>query len=73
MSVGSCVSDVFLVVLMSLVCLVGLTSLGGLQLSVVSGEQSHGIFTHQTWDVIRFQKKRWKNCQVLRMMLKNKS
>ena len=56
MSVGSCVSVVFLVVLMSLVRLVGLTSLVGLQLSEVSGERLHGRFTQQTWVVISFQK-----------------
>ena len=56
MSVGSCVSDVFLVVLMCLTSPVGLTRLVGLQLSEVSGEQSHGRFTYCTWDVISFQK-----------------
>ena len=56
MSVGSCVFGVFLVVLMSLVRLVGLTSLVGLQLSEVSGERLHGRFMQQTWVVISFQK-----------------
>ena len=53
MTIGSCVSDVFLVVLM---CLVGLTRLAGRQLSDFSGERLHGRFTHRTWVVISFQK-----------------
>ena len=54
--IGSCVSDVFLVVLMCTVRLVGLTRLVGLQLSDFSGERLHGRFTHRTWVVISFQK-----------------
>ena len=53
MTIGSCVSDVFLVVLM---CLVGLTRLAGRQLSDFSGERLHGRFTHRTWVVTSFQK-----------------
>ena len=56
MTIGSCVSDVFLVVLMCTVRLLGLTRLVGLQLSDFSGERLHGRFTHRTWVVISFQK-----------------
>ena len=58
MTIGSCVSDVFLVVLMCTVRLLvlGLTRLVGLQLSNFSGERLHGRFTYRTWVVISFQK-----------------